>query len=226
MLRSARTAIPTTLALAALALAGHAASAQAATYTVTTANDAGPGSLRRALVQSGQQLNADRIEFAIAGAGLHTIVVASDLPPVTQDVTIDGYSQAGSSAPTPTTPAVPRIAIDATNAARGLDIGGDRAEVRGLAVHSAQSVGIFVEGREIVVAGNHVGTNAAGTALRPNGEFGIEIYGGDNEIGGPAAEDRNVIAGGGAINVLVRGGTGHVDRGQPDRHQRRRHRGT
>jgi hypothetical protein len=213
MLRSPRTAISATLAFAALALAGHAASAQAATYTVTTSNDAGPGSLRRALVQSGQQLNADRIEFAIPGAGLHTIVVASDLPPVTQDVTIDGYSQAGSRPATPTTPAVPRIAIDATNAARGLDIGGDRVEVRGLAVHSAQSVGIFVEGREIIVAGNHVGTNAAGTALRPNGEFAVEIYGGDNVIGGPAAEDRNVIAGGGAINVRVRGGTGHVIEG-------------
>jgi hypothetical protein len=206
-------AIPTALALAALALAGDAASAQAATYTVTTVNDAGPGSLRRALMQSGQQLNADRIEFAIPGAGLHTIAVASDLPVVTEDVTIDGYSQAGSSPATPNTPAVPRIAIDATNAARGLDIGGDRVEVRGLAVHSAQSVGIFVEGREIVVAGNHIGTNAAGTALRPNGDFGVEIYGGDNVIGGPAAEDRNVIAGSGAINVRVKGGTGHVIEG-------------
>lgn len=213
MLRSPGKAIPATLALAALALAGHAASAQAATYTVTNVNDAGPGSLRRALVQSGQQLNADRIEFAIAGAGLHTIVVASDLPVVTEDVTIDGYTQAGSSPPTSTASAVPRIAIDATSASRGVDIGGDRVEVRGLAVHSAQSVGIFVEGREIVVAGNHVGINAAGTALRPNGDFGVEIYGRDNVIGGPAAEDRNVIAGGEAINVRVRAGTGHVIEG-------------
>lgn len=210
---SAGKAIPATLALVALALAGHAAQAQAATYTVTTSNDAGPGSLRRALMQSGQQPNADRIEFAIPGAGLHTIAVASDLPPVTQDVTIDGYSQAGSSPATSTAPAVPRIAIDATNAVRGLDIGGDRVEVRGLAVHSAQWVGIFVEGREIIVAGNHVGTNAAGTALRPNGVFGVEIYGGDNMIGGPTAADRNVIAGGGGVNVRVLGGTGHVIEG-------------
>jgi hypothetical protein len=213
MARSPGKAIPATLALAALALTGYAASAQAATYTVTTSNDAGPGSLRRALTQSGQQLNADRIEFAIPGAGLHTIAVASDLPPVTQDVTVDGYSQTGSNPPTATTPAAPTIAIDAANAARGIDIGGDRAEVRGLAVHSAQSVGMFVEGRKIIVAGNHVGTNAAGTALRPNGDFGVEIYGGDNMIGGPAAEDRNVIAGGGAINVRVRGGTGHTIEG-------------
>ena len=164
-------------------------------------------------MQSGQQLNADRIEFAIPGAGLHTIAVASDLPTSPRTSRSTATRRPGSSPPTSTTPAVPRIAIDATNAARGVDIGGDRAEVRGLAVHPAQSVGIFVEGREIVVAGNHVGINPAGTALRPNGDFGVEIYGGDNVIGGPAAEDRNVIAGGEAINVRVQGGTGHVIEG-------------
>jgi hypothetical protein len=103
------------------------------------------------------------------------------------------------------------VAIDATNAFRGLDVGGDRFKVRGLAVHSAQEVGIFVEGREIVIAGNHVGTDVAGTAVLANGVYGVEVYGGDNLIGGPRHADRNVLAGTGSSScaVQVEGGSGH-----------------
>ena len=40
----------------------------------------------------------DRIEFAIPGAGVHTItVVAVGLPPIIRSVTIDGFTQTGAS---------------------------------------------------------------------------------------------------------------------------------
>jgi hypothetical protein len=211
--RQFRKAILSTLAVVALGAAALASPAQAATYTVTNTNDAGAGSLRDALEQSGLALDADTIEFDIAGAGPHTIALASDLPPVTDDVTIDGYSQDGAAPPTATAPAVLKVAIDAGNALRGLDIGGDDAEVRGLAIHSAQLVGVFIDGRRARVAGNHIGTDVAGTAVMGNGQYGIEIFGGGTVIGGQADEDRNVIAGSDAINVRVNDGNLHVVRG-------------
>jgi trimeric autotransporter adhesin len=208
-----RKAILPSLAAAALGVVAFASPAQAATYTVTNTNDAGGGSLRDALEQSGLASDADTIEFDIAGAGPHTIAVASDLPPVTDEVTIDGYSQDDADPPTATEPATLKVAIDASNASRGLDIGGDGAEVRGLAIHSAQVVGVFIDGRRAKVAGNHIGTDVAGTAPLGNGESGIEIFGGGTVIGGQADADRNVIAGSESTNVRVNDGSLHVVRG-------------
>jgi hypothetical protein len=167
-----------------LGLGVSAGPAAAATFTVSTVNDTpAAGSLRWAINQSEQQPGRDLIEFDIAGPG---------------------PSQA-----TRTRPAEPMIAIDAGNAFRGLDIGADRVKVRGLAVHSAQEVGIFVEGQDIVVAGNHIGVDAGGAVALPNFVYGVEVYGGDNLIGGPRYADRNVISGNGGAEVRVEGGAGH-----------------
>src|SRR5262245_24322462 len=68
----------------------------AATFTVTTTADSGAGSLRDAIAQANAAPGADTIAFNIAGAGGHTIVLASALPAVTDVLTIDGYTQAGS----------------------------------------------------------------------------------------------------------------------------------
>jgi hypothetical protein len=208
-----RKATLSTLAVAGLGVAAFSSPAQAATYDVINTNDAGTGSLRDALEQSGEALDPDTINFDIAGPGPHTIALASDLPPVTEEVTIDGYSQDDASPPTESAPAELKVEIDATNALRGLDIGGDGAEVRGLAIHSAQLVGVFIDGRRAKVAGNHIGTDVAGTAPLGNGEFGVEIFGRGTVIGGQADADRNVIAGSDAINVRVNDGNLHVVRG-------------
>jgi hypothetical protein len=187
-------------------LAAFAAPAGAATFTVTTANDtAAAGTLRWAINQTELQPGPDTIEFDIAGAGPHTIALAGDLPALTGPVRVDGYTEPGAHEATRNRPAELMIDIDATNAFRGLDIG-DGTEVRGLAIHSAQSVGIFVEGRENVVSGNHIGTDITGSFMLSNGE-GVEVNGGDNLIGGPRNADRNVI-GGAECNVRVIVGTG------------------
>ena len=72
-----------------------ATQAYAGTFNVTKVTDAGPGSLRQALLDANGNVGADRIEFHIAGSGVHTIAPASDLPTITDPVTIDGYSQSG-----------------------------------------------------------------------------------------------------------------------------------
>src|SRR5450432_3210694 len=102
----------------AVAVAG--ASATAATFTVVNTNDSGVGSLRQAIEDANAMAGADTITFNIAGSGVHTIAPTSQLPTITDAVTIDGYTQPGALAntnpPGQGTNAVLLIEIDGTNA--------------------------------------------------------------------------------------------------------------
>lgn len=78
--------------------------AWANTYTVTNTADAGFGSLRQAITDAnaqqttgGTQCAPHSIVFAIPGTGLHTIQPLSSLPKFNIGITLDGYTQAGSS---------------------------------------------------------------------------------------------------------------------------------
>ena len=81
--------------LALLVLA--AAPLGASTFTVTTTADSGAGSLRQAILDANSSGGPHTIQFAIAGAGVHTITPGTPLPVITSSTTIDGYTQAGSS---------------------------------------------------------------------------------------------------------------------------------
>jgi titin len=56
-----------------------------------------------------------------------------------------------------------------------------------------------------VVEGNHIGTNATGTAALPNGADGVQIIGGasGNTIGGTVSGSRNVISGNAAAGLYL-----------------------
>src|SRR4051812_32315110 len=180
---------------AGLLALGVSAPAHAATFAVNNTSSAGAGSLRSAINAANGTAAADTIQFAIPGNGVHTITPAVPLPAITQPLTIDGYTQPGSSAAAPGSAAVPTVVIDASNAARGIDIAGNGNEVRGLVVRNAQLDGIHVVGSNNVLAGNYIGLNAAGVVANPNGQYGVHIDGGqNNRVGGPAVQDRNVIA--------------------------------
>ena len=69
----------------------------AATFTVTNTNDSGAGSLRQAILDANANAGLDTIAFNIPGAGVHTITPATPLDTITDPVTIDGYTQLGSS---------------------------------------------------------------------------------------------------------------------------------
>src|SRR5580765_1467198 len=77
-----------------------ALTAQAATFTVTNTNNSGAGSLRQAILDADANPGLDLVSFNIPGGGVHTISVTSGLPSITDPVTIDGYTQPGSSANT------------------------------------------------------------------------------------------------------------------------------
>ena len=107
----------------------------------------GKGSLRSAISAAEVTDTRDEIVFEIPGEGVHTIELDVALPVISKPLTIDGYSQLGANPATEDSPAEPKVVIDAANVARGLDIGGDEIEIRGLVVKNAQEDGIVVDGQ-------------------------------------------------------------------------------
>lgn len=61
-----------------------------AAFAVTTTADAGPGSLRQAILDANAAAGADTIAFNIPGGGVQTIRPLSELPWVTGPLVIDG----------------------------------------------------------------------------------------------------------------------------------------
>ncbi len=190
-----------------------------------------PGSqctLRAAIEQANATAGSNTIGFNIPGAGVHTISPGSALPPITELVFIDGYTQpkndGSGTLATPNTLAVGDnavllIQIDGTNYA-GQTLfdfeGGGSSIVRGLVINNMprQSfvVGINTASDNNIVAGNFLGTNAAGTTLvAGDAQTVIAVASGTgNTIGGTTPADRNVINGGGAGGeaTITFGGSG------------------
>jgi parallel beta-helix repeat protein len=225
---------------------------KAATFIVDSNGDAGatgstsdgicdsqPGggvvcTLRAAIEEANGTAGADTITFSIGPA---TITLGSNLPQITTVVTIDGTT---SPAFVNSPPYTPVIFING-NGHQVLDLqpGSSGSTIRGLTVSNGNFFGIRIQGSSNnVIAGNFVGTNAAGTGAGPgNTVAGIYIGGStaaanDNRIGGTAAADRNLIsanaidgievtgaAPGGAARTVIQGNyigtdvTGTLDRG-------------
>jgi hypothetical protein len=182
------------------------AHASAATYQVTTTADFGRGSLREAIVSANANRGPDRIEFALKGAS-RTIVLVKALPAITELITIDGYTQLGSSVATATGPAFMGVTIDASNADIGLEVRTSGSTIRGLAILGTRA--LVISGDNNVVQGNHLGTDAAGTLLA-SGIGGVTVDGTGNVIGGSKPEDRNVIAGYYGV-IVASGGANRIE---------------
>ena len=165
--------------------------------------------LRAAIQQANATPGADTINFNVPGIGVKTISPASALPDVTEQVTIDGYSQPGTSANTLSqgTNAVLRIQIDGSlaNAGVGLDIEANNTVVRGLVVNNSRGSGISVRsGTGNRIEGNFLGTDPSGTLDRGNFAFGAQIDGGSNNtVGGTSPFQRNLISGNDSFGVEV-----------------------
>lgn len=77
--------------------------------------------------------------------------------------------------------------------------------VKGLVRNRCSTNGIFLQNADhCFIEGNFIGTDASGTASLPNGEAGIYIYPGSNNlIGGLIPAARNLISGNTTAGVLV-----------------------
>ena len=180
-----------------------------------TCETATPGecTLRAAIQEANATAGTDTINFAIAGAGLHTLTPASPYDNITEAVTINGYSQTGSSANTAAAPLALNgtltIEIDGSGAGVGvncLTITAGSSTVRGLIINNFGGGAILLNTTGgNVVAGNYIGTNNTGTADEGNGSQGISIASGSNTVGGTAAADRNLISGNGTQGIAIGG---------------------
>jgi hypothetical protein len=66
-----------------------------ATFTVTNTSDSGAGSLRQAMLDANSIPGVDSIDFDIPGSGVQVISPDSELPNITEGVSINGYTQSG-----------------------------------------------------------------------------------------------------------------------------------
>ncbi|MFM7071860.1 MAG: DUF4347 domain-containing protein, partial [Planctomycetota bacterium] len=167
-----------------------------AAFTVTNTNDSGAGSLRQAILDANSLAGTDTISFNISGSGLQTIVLASALPTITDIVTIDGYTQPGSSANWASVGnnAVVLVAIDGSRAgasASGLRITAGGSTVRGLAIVGFSQHGLELSGGDgntidgnlltgnggsgISVASSSINNSLLGNSIFTNGGLGIDL---------------------------------------------------
>jgi hypothetical protein len=94
------------------------------------------------------------------------------------------------------------------NAQVGIEVEGSGTTIGGTTAGSANVIsgngdyGIEV-GAPCLVEGNFIGTNAAGSAAVPNGDYGIDVYASGATIGGTTAGSANVISGNGEYGIYV-----------------------
>jgi predicted outer membrane repeat protein len=135
--------------LGLLALPAHAAG-----FTVTTLADSGDGSLREAIEQANMTTDADTITFGVSG----TIVLASTLPAIANELTIDGTGQS--------------ITISGNNAVRVMVVNsGETLNLNALTIgnglcNNCPGGGLYTEGGTINV--NHSTFSGNSAACSPS----------------------------------------------------------
>ncbi len=133
------------------------------TFTVTNTNDSGGGSLRQAIIDANNTAGADAINFAI-GTGAQTINLTSDLPAITQQVTVDGTTQPGFNG-------TPLITLNRPGGTIMRVSGGSNVTIKALALTGVNSTGI--------AANNCAGLVFQGNAIS-DAVIGININGGSD----------------------------------------------
>jgi hypothetical protein len=194
-------------------------SAEANTYSVVNISDSGAGSLRQAMIDANAACGSNIIEFAIPGAGPHTIALSSSLPAISCSLLVNGYSQSGSMMNTLTPgqgglDTLLQIEIVGSNGTAFALVNGASfytVTVQGLALHGFSDP---IAGNsnqagnsQLNVYGNFIGTTIDGQALAGAGNGGSALRSGQSaaQIGGIQPWQRNLISGGGNFGILLDG---------------------
>ena len=174
------------------------------TWSVLNTLDSGTGSLRQAIIDANGSIGPDVITFNIPVSGVQTIQTIQPLtalPTITDPVTIDGYSQPGSSFNTLAGPnnAVLKIELDGSLAgsSAGLLITAGGSTVRGLIINRFSRDGIQLEKKgHNVIEGNFIGTDSTGRLELGNGSGGVgEGSSGFNGAGNGGADYFGILVG-------------------------------
>ena len=229
-------ALASVLVLVAVVGLLAAGPAQAETFTVTSREDfsdvdpgdgvcdtiavdlLNPCTLRGAIQEANTLAGMDTIHFKIPGGGVRTIEPNSQLPVVTQRITIDGYTQPGATenALAQGNNAVLRIELDGSSAPGaflpdGLLISASDSVVRGLVINRFAGEGVQLSGSNNRVEGNFIGTDSSGlgTNVGPddpgNRLSGVIIAQGTsgNTVGGTTPGKRNIISANSGAGVRI-----------------------
>ena len=143
----------------------------------------------RAAINAVNEGSSDKIKFDIEGDSVPVIILIKALPAITRPVMIDGTTQAAG-----------QVEIrGGANAGAGFQLQGGESEVKGMVMHGftgqdAAAIRISGPGGNKIF-GNRLGTDALGNTVEKT-QFGVLIDGSpNNEIGGEAAGEGNVIYG-------------------------------
>jgi hypothetical protein len=188
------------------AVASNDGTLHATTATVTNVNDSGAGSLRAA-IQAANIRQATHAVITFAASG--TIRLASDLPQIRTNVTIDGSSA-------PQYAGRPLVEIDA-NGHSGLvfQSGSAGSKLLALAITNAMGNGVTLNAGSITLDLNFIGLNLKGVAFG-NGGDGVYVsaQSSNDRIGlnrsGASGAVANVISGNAGNGLSLHGSSGNV----------------
>lgn len=193
-------------------LSVSAVAAPSPLVVTSTADTSTLGTLRYAITHANANAGDDAITFNIAGAGPHTITLASALPSITDaGVSIDGTTQSGASCGDlwGGTPHTLKIEIDGTNAFSALEISADSVDIRGVSVFDAKrNVNFNNASSNSSVTCSYFGLEVDG--IGGGGFQGVVIGGSNNIVGGGSAGDGNVLSGNDFNGVVLLNGGSNV----------------
>src|SRR5439155_6200944 len=152
------------------------------TFTVTSANDTGAGSLRQAIADANNHAGVNTLHFDLP-ADAHTIRPNSVLPTITSPLILDGTTSPGTDGST-------LVTLDGTNAGgvNGLNFSVNGNTVINLLITRFSGIGLKLIGSNDVVQSN---------IIISNGKDGLLIDGGNNTIGGASKGLGNTFSGNG-----------------------------
>ena len=176
-------------------------------YLVTNNKDSGTGSLREAITYADAQSVPVPIAFSIPGTGPFLIQPKTSLPPITNQVTLDGTTQNGFDPVNPK----PLIQVDGsgiTTASDGLTLSGNSSgsTVKGISVTGfGQGSGIRVQSNNDVLVGNWLGVGTTSTTSQGN-LYGAYLDGASGTtVGGQAPGLSNIIGKNSTAGILISG---------------------
>ena len=173
---------------AALGLMTGTRRVSAATFTVTNLNDNGAGSLRDAITQANTMAGADTIDFQAGLTG--TITLASALPQITQDLTING-------------PGADVVTVSGASAFQVFNIaGGVTVSISGLTMSNGRAT----QGGGIANGGTLTVTNSTFSGNSATGLSGFFGHGGGILNNGTLTVTNSTLSGNSALVISSNGG--------------------
>jgi hypothetical protein len=190
------------------------------TFCVTNTSDTtDPGSLRAAMTSANTAGGTNTIGFNITGGGVQTITLASQLPAIATDLTIDGFSQPGSVQNT-NAPDQGGLTTQLTIEIVGINGIGFYYECCAGSFHTLTFQGLALRGFDNVINGQgatttpkakinvygcFIGTKVDGTALAGTGNAGtaVRVNYDNAQIGGTQPWQRNLLSGNAGAAILT-----------------------